>query len=91
MDLSHTKAISQCQPQRQLSTKTVSSYFSWQQRPMHAAKVKEKLWYCLPCRQRTKATAIRRTVLHATEIGCPLYLRLGYQPTGKFIGCTLEP
>ena len=36
-----------------------------------------------------QATGIRRTVLHATEDGYPLYLRLGYRPTGKFIGCTL--
>ena len=36
------------------------------------------------------ATGIRRTVLHATEAGYPLYLRLGYHPTVKFIGCMLE-
>jgi GNAT superfamily N-acetyltransferase len=35
-------------------------------------------------------TGIRRTVLHATEDGYPLYLRLGYRPTGKFMGCMLE-
>ena len=38
-----------------------------------------------------KATGIRRTVLHATELGYPVYLRLGYHPTVKFMGCTLEP
>jgi len=37
-----------------------------------------------------EATGIRRTVLHATEAGYPLYLRLGYHPTGKFMGCMLE-
>jgi GNAT superfamily N-acetyltransferase len=37
-----------------------------------------------------EATGIRRTVLHATEDGYPLYLRLGYRPTGKFMGCMLE-
>jgi ribosomal protein S18 acetylase RimI-like enzyme len=36
-----------------------------------------------------EATDIRRTVLHATEAGYPLYLRLGYHPTVKFMGCTL--
>jgi GNAT superfamily N-acetyltransferase len=36
------------------------------------------------------ATRIRRTVLHATEAGYPLYLRLGYHPTVKFMGCMLE-
>ena len=36
-----------------------------------------------------EATGIRRTVLHATEAGYPLYLRLGYHPTGKFMGCML--
>jgi GNAT superfamily N-acetyltransferase len=36
-----------------------------------------------------KATGISRTVLHATEAGYPLYLRLGYQPTVKFMGCML--
>jgi GNAT superfamily N-acetyltransferase len=36
-----------------------------------------------------KATGISRTVLHATEAGYPLYLRLGYHPTVKFIGCML--
>jgi GNAT superfamily N-acetyltransferase len=36
------------------------------------------------------ATGIRRTVLHATEAGYPLYLRLGYDPTVKFMGCMLE-
>ena len=34
-----------------------------------------------------EATGIRRTVLHATEAGYPLYLRLGYRPTVKFMGC----
>jgi GNAT superfamily N-acetyltransferase len=37
-----------------------------------------------------EATGIRRTVLHATDAGYPLYLRLGYHPTGKFMGCMLE-
>jgi GNAT superfamily N-acetyltransferase len=36
-----------------------------------------------------KATGISRTVLHAAEAGYPLYLRLGYHPTVKFIGCML--
>ena len=36
-----------------------------------------------------EATGIRRTVLHATEAGYPLYLRLGYHPTVKFMGCML--
>jgi GNAT superfamily N-acetyltransferase len=36
------------------------------------------------------ATGIRRTVLHATEAGYPLYLRLGYHPTVKFMGCMLQ-
>jgi GNAT superfamily N-acetyltransferase len=38
-----------------------------------------------------EATGIRRTVLHATEAGYPIYLRLGYRPTVKFMGCTLHP
>jgi GNAT superfamily N-acetyltransferase len=33
-----------------------------------------------------EATGIRRTVLHATEAGYPVYRRLGYHPTGKFMG-----
>jgi GNAT superfamily N-acetyltransferase len=37
-----------------------------------------------------EVTGIRRTVLHATEAGYPLYLRLGYGPTEKFMGCMLE-
>jgi ribosomal protein S18 acetylase RimI-like enzyme len=37
------------------------------------------------------ATGIRRTVLHSTEAGYPLYLRVGYDTTAKFIGCTLRP
>ena len=37
-----------------------------------------------------EATGIRRSVLHATEAGYPVYLRLGYHPTGKFVGCMLE-
>lgn len=37
-----------------------------------------------------EATSIRRTVLHATEAGYPLYLRLGYHPTVKFMGCMLR-
>jgi GNAT superfamily N-acetyltransferase len=36
------------------------------------------------------ATGIRRTVLHATEAGRPVYLRLGYQPTAKFMGYMME-
>jgi len=36
------------------------------------------------------ASGIRRTVLHATDAGYPLYLRLGYHPTVKFMGCMLE-
>jgi GNAT superfamily N-acetyltransferase len=36
-----------------------------------------------------EATGISRTVLHATEAGHPLYLRLGYHPTVKFMGCML--
>jgi len=36
------------------------------------------------------ATGIRRTVLHATEAGYPIYQRLGYRPTVKFMGCMLE-
>jgi GNAT superfamily N-acetyltransferase len=37
-----------------------------------------------------EATGIRRTVLHATDAGYPVYLRLGYHPTVKFMGCMLE-
>jgi GNAT superfamily N-acetyltransferase len=37
------------------------------------------------------ATGIRRTVLHATEAGYPLYLRVGYHPTGKFMAYALKP
>jgi GNAT superfamily N-acetyltransferase len=37
-----------------------------------------------------EATGIRRTVLHATEPGYPIYLRLGYHPTVKFMGCMLQ-
>jgi GNAT superfamily N-acetyltransferase len=37
-----------------------------------------------------EATGIRRTVLHATELGYPLYLHLGYHPTVKFMGCMLQ-
>jgi GNAT superfamily N-acetyltransferase len=36
------------------------------------------------------ATGIKRTVLHATETGYPVYLRIGYHPTAKFMGCLLE-
>jgi len=36
------------------------------------------------------ATGIKRSVLHATEAGYPVYLRFGYHPTGKFMGCMLE-
>jgi GNAT superfamily N-acetyltransferase len=37
-----------------------------------------------------ESTSIRRTVLHATEAGYQLYLRLGYHPTVKFMGCMLR-
>jgi GNAT superfamily N-acetyltransferase len=37
-----------------------------------------------------EATGISRTVLQATEAGYPLYLRLGYHPTVKFMGCMLS-
>lgn len=37
-----------------------------------------------------EATGIQRSVLHATELGYPVYLRLGYHPTVKFLGCMLE-
>jgi GNAT superfamily N-acetyltransferase len=37
-----------------------------------------------------EGSGIRRTVLHATEAGYPLYLRLGYHPTAKFMGCMLQ-
>jgi GNAT superfamily N-acetyltransferase len=33
-----------------------------------------------------RATGIRRTVLHATDAGAPVYLRLGYRPAAKFMG-----
>ncbi len=33
-----------------------------------------------------EATGIRRTVLHATDAGYPVYLHMGYHPTGKFVG-----
>jgi predicted acetyltransferase len=36
-----------------------------------------------------EATGISRSVLHATEAGYPLYLRLGYHQTVKFMGCML--
>ena len=36
-------------------------------------------------------TGIRWTVLHGTEDGYPIYLRLGYRPTEKFTGCMLKP
>src|SRR4029077_11371268 len=32
-----------------------------------------------------EATGVRRTVLHATESGYPIYRRLGYHPTVKFM------
>jgi len=38
-----------------------------------------------------EATGIRRTVLHASEDGYPVYLKLGYHPTAKFMGCLLQP
>lgn len=31
-----------------------------------------------------EATGLRRTILHATEDGKPVYTRLGYRPVGKF-------
>jgi hypothetical protein len=34
--------------------------------------------------------AITWTVLHATEAGYQVYLRVVYHPTAKFIGCTLK-
>jgi GNAT superfamily N-acetyltransferase len=34
-----------------------------------------------------EATGIRRTVLHATDAGFPIYSRLGYHATAKFVGC----
>jgi hypothetical protein len=34
-----------------------------------------------------QATGIRRTVLHATDAGYPIYSRLGYHTTVKFVGC----
>ena len=37
-----------------------------------------------------QATGITRTVLHATEAGYPIYLRMGYHPTVKFLGSTLQ-
>jgi GNAT superfamily N-acetyltransferase len=37
-----------------------------------------------------EATGIKRTVLHATDAGYPVYLQLGYHPTAKFMGCMLE-
>lgn len=33
-----------------------------------------------------EATGIQRTVLHATEAGYPVYQRLGYRPSGRFMG-----
>jgi GNAT superfamily N-acetyltransferase len=36
------------------------------------------------------ATGLRRTVLHATVAGYPLYLRLGYEPTANFMGYMME-
>jgi GNAT superfamily N-acetyltransferase len=37
------------------------------------------------------ATGIRRTALHATEAGYPVYLRVGYNSAAKFMGSTLKP
>jgi GNAT superfamily N-acetyltransferase len=37
-----------------------------------------------------QATGIRRTILHATDAGAPIYLRLGYHPTVKFMGYVAE-
>jgi len=31
-----------------------------------------------------RATGLRRTVLHASDAGFPIYLRMGYRPTSKF-------
>jgi GNAT superfamily N-acetyltransferase len=31
-----------------------------------------------------EATGLRRTILHATEDGKPVYIRLGYRPVGNF-------
>src|SRR5215469_1164452 len=36
-----------------------------------------------------QVTGIRRSVLHARKAGYPVYLRLGYHPTVKFMGCML--
>ncbi|WP_213803982.1 GNAT family N-acetyltransferase [Granulicella sp. dw_53] len=33
-----------------------------------------------------EATGIRRTVLHASNDGAPVYLRMGYRPIGNFMG-----
>jgi GNAT superfamily N-acetyltransferase len=37
-----------------------------------------------------EATGIKRSVLHATEAGYPVYMRLGYHTTSKFMGYMLE-
>ena len=36
------------------------------------------------------ATGLRRTDLHATDIGAPVYRRIGYQPTTKFYSFVLD-
>ena len=37
------------------------------------------------------ATGIKRTVLHASEDGYPVYRKIGYHTTAKFMGCLLQP
>jgi GNAT superfamily N-acetyltransferase len=37
-----------------------------------------------------EATGINRSVLHATEAGYPVYMRLGYHTTSKFMGYMLK-
>jgi hypothetical protein len=37
-----------------------------------------------------EAIGIKRSVLHATDAGYPVYVRLGYHPTSKFMGYMLE-
>jgi hypothetical protein len=45
---------SRCPPQRQSSMKAASFCSLWQRRPMQDARVMEKLWCVMPCRQPTK-------------------------------------